>query len=133
MPTASEVRDALRVLHGAAPEATAVVEAQLDSLEEQITLHTSEDAFRAFVLAQAQQAGLTQGLLQRLDTSVLGELAKAEAARADAALLEAQDREQRAMTTRQVLSQPVVLAVIGIISTVMTGLVTLVLSLVGGS
>jgi len=133
MPTQTEVRDALRRLHAAAPEATALVEEQLDALEQQLTLHTSEDAFRAFVLAQAQQAGVTQALLQRLDSGVLTELARAEAARAEVDLLEAKDREHRALTTRQVLSQPVVLAAVGIISTLLTGLITLLLHLAGAS
>jgi len=133
MPTPNEVRDALRTLHGAAPESTAVVQEQLDALEAQITMHTSDDAFRAFVLSQAQQAGVTQALLQRIDCSILAELAKGEVARLESNLLEAKDREQRSMTKRQVLSQPVVLAAIGILSTLMTGLVSLILRLAGAS
>jgi hypothetical protein len=133
MPTQLEVRDALRTLHGAAPEATALVEEQLDMLEQQITLHTSEDAFRAFVLSQAQQTGVIQALLQRLDTSVLAELVRADAARAETDRLAAAERAERAMTTKQVLSQPVVLGSVAILSTLMTGLVTLVLHLVGAT
>ncbi len=134
MPTTqAELREALRRLHTAAPEAATLVETHIDELEAQITLHTSEDAFRSFVLAQAQQAGVTQSLLQRLDSTVLADLAKAEAALAETNLLSAKTREQKALTTRQVLSQPVVLAAVGIISTLMAGLITLLLHLAGAS
>jgi hypothetical protein len=133
MPTTIEIREALRTLHGVAPEAAGVVETHIDLLEDQITLHTSEDAFRAFVLSQAQQAGVTQALLQRIDSTTLVELTRADAARAETLLLTAKDREMRALTAKQVLSQPVVLAAVGIISTLLTGGFTLLLHMIGAS
>ncbi len=129
----AELREAFRRLHAAAPEATTVVETHIDALEEQVLLHTSEDAFKSFVLGQAQQAGVTQSLLQRLESTILADLVRAEAALAEANLLNAKSREQKALTTRQILSQPVVLAAVGIISTLLTGLITLLLHLAGAS
>jgi len=131
MSNPPDVRTALRTLHAAAPEATAVVEARIETLESQISLHTSEDAFRAFVLSLAQQFGHTQALLQRIDTSILSELAKAEAAAKVLAEQEALSRQEKETTLRHILSQPVVLALVGILSTVMTGLMTLILNLYG--
>ena len=108
-----------------------MVEARIETLESQISLHTSEDAFRAFVLSLAQQFGHTQALLQRIDTSILSELAKAEAAAKVLAEQEALSRQEKETTLRHILSQPVVLALVGILSTVMTGLMTLILNLYG--
>ena len=109
------------------------MEKQLEYLEDRVTLHTSEDAFRAFVLSQAQQAGVTQVLLQRIDATILAELARAESAQQEERLLAAKERAQRAGTVRQILSEPVALAVVGVLSTLMTGMISLLLHLAGAS
>lgn len=128
-PTIEDARVAMRVLHAAAPEAAGTVQQRLDYLDAQVVLLSNEDAFRAYLLSRAQQDGAVQTLMQRLDSTILAQLATAEAARANAALIDAENRAQRTMTTGQVLSQPVVLAVVGILSTVLTGLITAMLHL----
>ncbi len=125
------VREALRKLRAVSPEDADVVDAYVEEQENQILLHTSEDAFRAFVLAQAQQSGVIQGLLQRIDGSILDHLARAAEARAEAELAEAKSRVEKALTTKQVLTQPVVLGAIGLVSTILTGLVSITLHLAG--
>lgn len=124
------VREALRTLYTAAPEAASVVESHVDELEQQVLLLSNDDAFRAYLLSRAQQDGAVQTLMQRLDSTLLAPLAQAEAVRAQAELVVAEARTQRQLTVGQVLSQPVVLAVVGILSTLMTGLVTALLHFV---
>ena len=133
MPPSPEIREALRRLHTAAPEAATLIEDHIAAMEEQILLHASADAFKAFVLSQAQQAGAVQNLLQRLDNTVISDLARAESMRAEADLVIAKRQEAKALTTRQVFSQPVVLAVVGILSTFMTVVGTIILHLAGAS
>jgi hypothetical protein len=128
-----ELREALRRLHAASPEATECVEAHMDAMEAQILLHSSDDAFKAFVLNQAQQAGMVQSLLQRLDSTILSDLARVEVLRAETDLVKEKRQEAKALTTKQVLSQPVVLAFIGILSTILTLVGTLTLHFVGAS
>ena len=128
-----ELREALRRLHTASPEATECVETYIDGLEAQILLHSSNDAFKAFVLNQAQQAGMVQSLLQRLDSTILSDLARAEVLRAETDLVKEKRQEAKALTTKQVLSQPVVLAFVGILSTILTLVGTLFLHLAGAS
>ena len=131
MATPAEVREALRKLHAVAPEDASNLESYLEEQENQILMHTSEDAFRAFVLVQAQQAGAIQSLLQRIDSSVLSSLAKAEEHRAEEALAEAKGRADKALTAKQLLTQPVALAVIALVSTVLTSILTILLHLAG--
>jgi len=133
MATPAEVREALRKLHAVSSADATLLEGYLGAQEEQILLHTSEDAFRAFVLAQAQQSGVTQAILQRIDSGILEPLAKAEQARAEAEKAAAASQAEKALTTKQVLTQPVVLAVIGLASTGLTGLLTILLHLAGAS
>ena len=131
MLTPNEVRDALRTLHGSAPEAASLVEAHLDDLEDQVNLLANEDAFRAFVLEQARQAGATQSLLNRLDASLLRDVIALELARSELALQDAQDRATKAVTLQNAITQPVVLAVIGVLSTALTGIISLALRIYG--
>ena len=127
----AEVREALRKLRAVAPIDADALEAHLEAQDMQILLHTSEDAFRAFVLAQAQQSGVIQVLLQRIDSSILETLARAEQTHAAAELTAAQGRANKELTTKQIFTQPVVLAVIGLTSTLLTGTVTILIRLIG--
>lgn len=131
LPTTEEVRAAMRTLHQTAPEAAAVVERALDACHQRVQLLSSDDAFRGYLLARAQQDGAVSAMLQRIDSSVMSQLARADAARAQQQLLEAEDRQQRAVTLRSALSEPVVLAVVGVVSTGLTGILTLILHLAG--
>lgn len=131
MAAPTEIKEAVRKLHAVSPEDAATLEAFIDAQEHQLLLYTSEDAFRAFVLAQAQQTGMIQVLLQRIDSSILEPLARAEEAKQQAEMVARQGEAEKALTTRQVLTQPVVLAVVGLASTTLTGLLTLILHLTG--
>lgn len=131
MPTTADVRVAMRALHAALPEPCAVVQAHVDGLEERVQLLSSDDAFRAYLLARARQDGAVLHLLRSLDDSVLAQLAAGEKARGEAELLSAKSRQARSLTTRQVLTQPVVLAVVGILSTAVGGVMTLILHFAG--
>ena len=133
MTTQDEIKEALRRLHIAAPEAALLVERHVDALEAQIALYTSEDAFRAFVLSLAQQFGHTQALLQRIDATIMADLARSDAAAKELALTQEKTRHEKETTVRHVLSQPVVLALVGILSTIMTALATTALRIAGGA
>ena len=133
-PTAQDVRDALRVLRVTHEREADVVEAWIDHLAERVVLLGSEDSFRLFVLEQAHRAGETQALLTRLDNTVIQDLAEAERLRAEVALADASNRAATQLTVRRVLSQPAVLALIGVLSTVMSGIGAVIMQLVfGGS
>ena len=121
----SAVRDALWRLRTSNPEATAVIELRLKQLEEQNQLFASDDAFKAFVLAQAHLAGATNLLLQRLDSGVLADLARAEAERAEAARLAEAARAENTLTVRQIFSQPVMVAIVSAISAGVVGILEL--------
>lgn len=127
----ARVREALRTVHTVAPEAAAIVESHIDALERQVQLLGSDDAFRAFVIEQAREAGATKEVLTRLDSTVLASLAQAEADRAAADLIRAQKDNARAVTTRELFSQPVVLAAITALSGLGATLLAIVAHLLG--
>jgi hypothetical protein len=133
MATPAEIREALRKLHVVSPEEAAGLERHLEEQENQLLLYSSEDAFKAFVLAQAQQSGVIQGLLQRIDSSILSPLAAAEADKAQTALVISAAAAEKALTVRQVITQPVVLAIIAVLSALLTTFSTVILHLVGVS
>lgn len=133
LPTTEQVRAAMRTLHQSSPEAALVVQRALDACHSRVQILSNDDAFRGYLLARAQQDGAVAALLQRIDSSLLSELAKAESSKAQQELLEAQDRANRTITLRSALSEPVVLALVGVISTGMTGLFTLVSWLIGAN
>jgi hypothetical protein len=133
MSTQDEIKEALRRLHTAAPEAALLIERHTELLEAQIALYTSEDAFRAFVLSLAQQFGHTQALLQRLDATVMADLARSDADAKELSLLREKARHEKETTVRHVLSQPVVLGLVGIVSTIMTALATILIRISGAA
>lgn len=128
-PNISEIREHLRRVHSAIPDSADALQAYIDQLEQTNELLTNQDAYRAFVLRLAQESGVTQSLLQRIDNSVLSKLATAAELDAQRRLTEELNRGQRQLTMRQVLSEPVVLAVIGLGSTALSGIATLLLRL----
>jgi len=130
-PTTQQVRDALRQIAAATPEAGALLEKHVDALEERILVMSGDDPFRAYMLARAQQDGAVLHLLQRLDDGLMADVVRLSLERAETARIAAEDRQTRAMTTRQVLSQPAVLAALGILSTLCTGALTAALHLLG--
>lgn len=118
------VRSALRSIHAALPEAGAVVERAIDSLESRIAVLQSADPFRALVLSMAETMAASNALGRDIRASILSDLASAEAARESRLLIEAQRANERQATTRQVLTQPVALGVIGVASAALTALST---------
>ena len=131
MSPSPSIRDALRTVYACAPEAAAIIERYIDEIESVNRMLSDDKAFEAFVLEQARLAGRMLSLMERLDASCLADLAAAERADAEVRLMEAAERRDRTMTLRSVLSQPVVLAVIGVASTVLTTIGTLILHLAG--
>jgi hypothetical protein len=68
-------------------------------------------------------------LVDDVRNSMLVPLARAEAAREERRLQETRTEAERVQTVRGVLSQPAVIAVIGVLSTVLTGIISLVQAL----
>ena len=121
------IRTALRTVHLSAPEAGAVLEKAIDILTSRIEVLQSADPFRALVLSMAEAMTTSNSLSKDIRTSILEPLAKAEADKEARLLLEAQHFELRVSTWKQVLTQPVALGIIGIITTVLTTISTWIL------
>jgi hypothetical protein len=118
------VRSALAAVRGVAPESAAVLDRAIDSLFARVDALQSADPFRALVLSMAETMAASNALGRDIRASILADLARAEADREARLLLEAKQATERHATTRQVLTQPVALAVIGVASTALTTLAT---------
>ena len=129
--TSERARRDLRTIHSTHPELSDELQAFIDSLEHKLTVLSNDDAFRAYLMAKAQQDGAVLALLQKLDSSLITSLAKAEADKIKINLIEAEERAGRALTISSILTEPVVLSAITVVSSVMTGVITLILHLAG--
>ena len=118
------VRTALRTVHIAAPESAAVLELAIECLEARVAVLQSADPFRALVLALAETMATSNALSRDIRGSILADLARAEADRESRLLIEARGAIERHNTARGVLTQPVALGVIGVVSTALTALST---------
>lgn len=125
-PDVAAVRAALRVCHGCAPEAAAVVERAFDALHKRADALQSADPFRALVLSLADALANANAIGREIRASILADLAEAERLREARLLLEAQRGEFTAATVRSVLTQPVALGVIGLLTAALTALVQLI-------
>ena len=121
----------LRTIHSTHPELSDELQAFIDRLENKVMVLSNDDAFRAYLMAKAQQDGAVLALLQKLDSSLITSLVKAEADKVKVTLIEAEERAGRAMTLSGILTEPVVLSAITVVSSVMTGVITLILHLAG--
>lgn len=127
-PEIAKVRAAIRSLHQSAPEAAALVERWVEAQEQRITVLQSEDPFRALVLALADAMSRSNALVDDVRTSILGKLVQAEVLREERRLIEVKAEAERTQTIRGVLSQPAVIALISVLSAVLTGIIALVKS-----
>lgn len=126
-----QYREAIRQLYGAAPEAAALIEHYVETLEKKVLLLQSEDAFRAFVLELARDSGATRALMERIERSILDKVAQAELDSATADKLRAEHKKVRFMTLAESMSQPWVLAAIGLLSLALAAILNLVFHFLG--
>ena len=129
--SSERARRDLRTIHSTHPELSDELQAFIDRLENKVMVLSNDDAFRAYLMAKAQQDGAVLALLQKLDSSLITSLVKAEADKVKVTLIEAEERAGRAMTLSGILTEPVVLSAITVVSSVMTGVITLILHLAG--
>ena len=122
----ARVRIALRTLHQAAPEAAGIVEHWVDLQETRMATLEHNDPFRALVMAMVDSMSRNSTLIEDVRHSVLVPLAQAEEAKEQRKLIEARNETERNTTLRGVLSQPTVVALVGVLSAVLTGLIALV-------
>ena len=99
-----------------------------EAQEQRITVLQSEDPFRALVLALADAMSRSNALVDDVRTSILGKLVQAEVLREERRLIEAKAEAERTQTIRGGLSQPAVIALISVLSAVLTGIIALVKS-----
>ena len=125
----ARVRAIVRSLHRSSPEAATAIEEWIDLQEARIIVFQSDDPVKALVLALADSMSRSNTLVDDVRNSMLVPLARAEAAREERRLQETRTEAERVQTVRGVLSQPAVIAVIGVLSTVLTGIISLVQAL----
>lgn len=89
----ARVRQALRAVHAAQPEAAATLEAYLDDVEERVGQLRAEDPYRALVLDLHET-------MVRVDSGLLADVARIEAGRTETARYAA----ERAAKSRSVLT-----------------------------
>ena len=118
------VRAALRAVHTTLPESAAVLDRAIECLEARIAILQSADPFRALVISMAETMATSNALSRDLRATIVADLARAEADREARLLVEARLLESRGVTTRQVLTQPVALGIISVVSVVVTAFAT---------
>lgn len=113
------------------PEAGRALRVYIEEQDEMIRILSEEEPFRGFVLAQARQLGQNTAMLDRIDRSILSRLAAAELRQAEADAAAASVVADKAATWKVALSQPVILALVTVLSTVLGGIMTAALHLLG--
>lgn len=135
--TGDEERDMLRAhlaeIERTLPEAGRAVRVYIEEQDETIRILGEEEPFRGFVLAQARQLGQNTAMLDRIDRSILSRLAAAELRQAEADAAAASAGADKAATWKVALSQPVILALVTVLSTVLGGIMTAALHLLGAT
>tara|TARA_R110002110_G_scaffold228103_1_gene443536 strand:- start:447 stop:878 length:432 start_codon:yes stop_codon:yes gene_type:complete len=119
------VRAALAVVRATLPAEHEMIVAYVEAVEYRAETLLEPRKFEAFLYDRILRDGRTDAFIEQLMNGPLTGLAAAEADRQERMLLEAKDRQERVLTWRQTLTQPVVLAVISAISTAIAGLFAL--------
>lgn len=131
MLSETEIERILKEIEASHPSSARKIKSYIDGIEDDMAKLTSDDAYRAFIIKSFSDFGGAYDLLKRIDGSILSHLAEEAASRAkqDAELAKAEriklETDRLVINNKkEIFSQPVLLALIAILSSVVTAAVS---------